>query len=161
MTVDNLKIGPMTAGDKPAVMEILRHTPEFKPIEVDAAEELIDCYLDKAVDSGYHILVAELEGSIVGYVCYGPTPMTESTWDMYWAAVASPRKGQGIGGALFAEAERKMREAGGKLIVLETSSTAEYEATRRFHTHQGYQSVCLIPDFYAPGDGRILYTKKL
>ncbi len=36
----------MHAGDKPALMAILRITPEFKPHEVIVAEEVIDAYLE-------------------------------------------------------------------------------------------------------------------
>ena len=81
-------------------MQILRDTPEFKPSEVAVAEEVIECYLNGPLGSGYHILVAEAD-SVAGYICYGPTPMTEGTWDLYWEAVARERRGQGIGSALM------------------------------------------------------------
>ena len=140
-------------------MKILRRTPEFKPAEVVVAEEVIDSYLHDPGGAGYHALVAELDSAIAGYICYGPTPLTEGTWDIYWMAVAPEKQGQGIGGALLAHAEERIREAQGRLAIIETSSQPEYEKTRRFHLSHGYQIIGRIPDFYASGDDKLILQK--
>jgi GNAT superfamily N-acetyltransferase len=142
-------------------MRILRNTPEFKPVEVEVAEELIDGYLEDPVESGYYILIAESDSVLSGYICYGPTPMTEGTWDIYWMAVEHNTQGKGIGGNLLKAAETKIQDAKGYLSVIETSSVPSYEKTRRFYLGQGYAIVADIPDFYAPGDGKVLFTKTL
>jgi len=95
------KIRPMTREDKPAIMRILRDTPGFKPAEVCVAEGVIDSYLKGPSDSGYHVLVMEIGSSVAGYVCHGPTPLTEGKWDMYWLAVAPEWQGRGLGSAMF------------------------------------------------------------
>ena len=151
----------MSAEDKPRITEILRGTPEFKPFEVTVAEELIDCYLDDPSGSGYHILVAEADSAIQGYICYGSTPLTEGTWDIYWLAVARAKQGQGIGSALMKSAEREIVKAKGRLSIIETSSTPAYEKTRRFHLSHGYDVVARIPDFYVPGDDKLILQKLL
>lgn len=156
-----IKIRPMTYSDKTDIMKLLHATPEFKPFEVVVAEELIDCYLRDYYQSGYHIFVAEVNLLVAGYICYGPTPLTEGTWDIYWMAVAPEKQGQGIGSALMAFAEGKIEEAQGRLVLIETSSVPEYEKTRRFHQHQGYEVICRIPDFYKPGDDKIVFQKRL
>ena len=155
------KIRPMNSRDKSAIMRILRSTPEFNPTEVAMAEEVVDSYVRDPLGAGYHVLVAEVAPSIVGYVCYGPTPMTDGTWDIYWLAVAPEEQGQGIGAALLSSAEAGIREAQGRLAIIETSSRPQYEKTRRFHRRQGYEVVGHIPDFYAPGDGKLIFRKKL
>jgi len=151
----------MSHGDRPAVTKILDCTPEFKRFEVEVAEELIDCYLEDQSGSGYHILVAEVDSTVTGYICYGPTPMTEGTWDIYWMAVAPERQRQGIGGALMKSAEKEIAKARGRLSIIETSSTPLYEKTRFFHLSQGYEVICRIPDFYAPGDDKLILRKRL
>jgi len=142
-------------------MKILQNTPEFKPSEVVVAEEVIDSYLHDPHGSGYHIFIAEDESAVVGYICYGPTPLTEDTWDIYWIAVSAEKQGRGIGGALMAHAEDKIRKAQGRLILIETSSKLEYENTRRFHLSHGYEVAGRIPDFYAPGDDKLILQKRL
>ena len=151
----------MSHEDKPRVTEILRGTPEFKPFEVAVAEELIDSYLDDPVGSGYHILVAEVDSTVAGYICYGPTPLTDGTWDIYWMAVASEKQGRGIGSALMESAEKEIGRAKGRLVIIETSSTPAYEKTRYFYLSHGYEVICRIPDFYAPGDDKLILQKRL
>lgn len=156
-----INIRSMSREDKPRVIKILRNTPEFKPFEVMVAEELIDCYLEDPSSSGYHILVAEVDSNVTGYICYGPAPLTEGTWDVYWVAVAREKQGQGIGNALMKSAEKDIMRAKGRLAIIETSSTPAYEKTRGFHLSQGYEIVARIPDFYAPGDDKLILQKRL
>ena len=151
----------MSAEDRPRIAEILRGTPEFKPFEAAVAEELIDCYLENPFDSGYHILVAEIDSTVAGYVCYGPAPLTEGTWDIYWVAVTREKRGQGIGSALMKSAEKEIVKARGRLSIIETSSTPAYEKTRRFHISQGYEIIARIPDFYVAGDDKLILRKRL
>lgn len=156
-----VKIRPMSAPDKPALMRILKNTPEFKPFEVVVAEELIDYYLSDGVKSGYNILIADDEGEVAGYVCYGETPCTVGTWDIYWIAVSQEKRGKGIGKMLDNAAETAIRKARGRLAFIETSSTPLYENTRRFYEARGYEQVARIPDFYMPGDDKIILQKRL
>lgn len=156
-----ITVRTLTPKDKPIIMKILSSLPEFKPFEVVIAEELIDSYLRDSVESGYHILVAEVDSTVAGYICYGPTPLTEGSWDIYWVAVDREKQGQGIGNALIASAEDKIREAQGRLIFVETSAKPEYEKTKLFYRHQGYETICQIPDFYAPGDDKLILQKRL
>ena len=151
----------MSPRDKPALMKILRHTPEFKPYEVEVAEEVIDGYLQDPKGTGYHVLIADADAKVAGYVCYGQTPCTEGTWDIYWVAVAGDRRGQGIGGALTRAAEEDIKKAGGRLILIETSSQPSYDNTRRFYLGQHYAQVARIPDFYTPGDDLLILQKRL
>lgn len=149
----------MTGQDRPAIVAILEATSEFNPVEVSVAVEVIDSYLSDPDGSGYHVLIAELDSLIVGYVCYGPTPLTSGTWDMYWLAVSPEFKQRDVGSTLLKVAESKIEAQGGRLVLIETSSKPEYEITRRFHLSQGYTEIGRIPDFYAPGDDKVIYRK--
>jgi len=151
----------MIAQDKSAIMHMLRNMPEFKPPEVVVAEEVLDDYLRHSIRSGYHIFVAEINSLVVGYICYGPTPLTEGTWDIYWLAVAPNQQSKGIGKSLLSFAEENIKETGGMMALIETSSRPEYEATARFYRTQGYELTCRIADFYAPGDDKLILIKRL
>jgi ribosomal protein S18 acetylase RimI-like enzyme len=138
---------------------MLQDTPEFKLPEVAVAEEVIDSYLNDP--QSYRVLVAEDDAGIAGYVCYGLTPLTESTWDIYWLAVSRQRRGRGIGSALMTAAEGGIKKARGRLVIIETSAKPEYEKTRQFYCRHNYDFVCQIADFYAPGDDKIILQKRL
>jgi ribosomal protein S18 acetylase RimI-like enzyme len=155
------RIRAMAPKDKGAVMQILKGTVEFEPYEVVVAEELIDCFLHDPANSGYHILVAEKDTEIEGYVCFGPTPLTSGTWDIYWIAVSPLKKDRGIGKYLMTFAEERIRNTEGRLIMVETSSKPSYDNTRIFYEHRGYRQVACIADFYSPHDDKVIFEKRL
>jgi ribosomal protein S18 acetylase RimI-like enzyme len=153
-----INIRPMTATDKPPLMEILKNTPEFVEADVKLAEEVFDDYLEKRY--GYLIMIAEVEGKVAGYICYGATPLTVGTWDIYWMATARELKGKGIGTALMKSAETDIRAKNGRLMMIETSGKPVYENTRAFHIARGFREAARIRDFYEPGDDLVLYEKR-
>lgn len=123
--------------------------------------ELIDASLRDPDGSGYEVLVAEAEGKIVGYVCFGPTPLTEATYDLYWIAVAPDFRGQGVGRRLHEAMLQKIREMRGRLIRIETSSKDSYEKTVRFYKALGYKEVSRIKDFYRVGDDLLTFILQI
>ncbi|MCL2706868.1 MAG: GNAT family N-acetyltransferase [Dehalococcoidia bacterium] len=153
------RLRPMASRDKSQLMVLLRNTSEFEEAEISVAEETIDSYLD-CRDQYYTIMIAVVRQMIVGYVCFGQTPLTKSTWDIYWMAVANEKRGFGIGRALLESAEKAASQAEGKLILVETSSKPNYLNTRRFYRNNGYKRVSRIVDFYAPGDHLIIFEKR-
>jgi ribosomal protein S18 acetylase RimI-like enzyme len=155
-----MEIRPMAQHDKSAIMKILKNTPEFTPAEVVLADEVVSDYLFNPANSGYYILVAEIDSVVAGYVCYGPTPITEGTWDLYWIAVDHNIQGQGIGRRLMEAAEEKIRAAKGRLVLVETSSKPGYEKTNLFYQRIGYKEAARIIDFYMIGDDQIIYEKR-
>jgi ribosomal protein S18 acetylase RimI-like enzyme len=98
---------------------------------------------------------------VVGYLTYGPTPLTEGTYDLYWMAVATGEQGRGYGRELVDWLEKAVRDAAGRIILIETSSQPKYEKTRRFYVGLDYKEVSRIPDFYRKGDDRVTYVKSL
>jgi GNAT superfamily N-acetyltransferase len=140
-------------------MEILRRTPEFKPSEVSVAEEVIDSYLHNP--DSYNIFTAGAYTDIAGFICYGLTPLTEATWDIYWLVVSPDKRGQGAGSALMTFAEEKIKKGGGRLVIIETSAKPGYEKTRHFYLKHEYEIVCRIADFYAPDDDKIILQKRI
>jgi ribosomal protein S18 acetylase RimI-like enzyme len=154
-----ISIRLMIKKDKAAIGKILQVTQEFTPAEVKVALELIDLYLEYGIGSDYHILVAEVDNTPAGYICFGPTPLTEGTWDIYWMAVDPRKQRQGIGRRLLNDAEGSMSKVQGRLILIETSSKPEYEKTRKFYESCDYEIIARIPDFYTPGDDKLVFQK--
>lgn len=149
-----------TEGDRPGLMAILDSDATFKDDERLVATELIDGALTGSVD--YYLLVAELEGHpLVGYVCYGPTPMTLSTYDLYWIIVHAEARGHGVAQALILAMEAELRRRGGKAVRVETSETEGYGAARKLYARLDYPVAAVLADFYREGDALITYYKRL
>jgi len=153
-------VRPMTDGDRERVFDIIRSTGMFTPDEIQVANELVDITLDQPGQRDYAVVVVEDEnGQVVGYLTYGPTPLTDGTYDLYWMAVSPEAQGRGLGKELVRWLEKQVAEAGGRLILIETSSQPKYEKTRKFYLGLGYEEASRIPDFYRTGDSRITYVK--
>ncbi len=124
------------------------------------ALELIDLAL-KPNNPDYFVLVAAKEGKVVGYICYGPTPMTEGTWDLYWIASDPSVRGQGVGKALVGAMEGDLRRRNGRLIRVETSAMEAYGPTRGFYQAMRYSEEARFRDFYKVGEDLIILSKRL
>ncbi|UCG00229.1 MAG: GNAT family N-acetyltransferase [Spirochaetaceae bacterium] len=150
--------------DLTVVRRITESSGFFQTAEIEVAVELVQAKLSQGAASGYHFLFADAEPPLaetIGYSCFGPIPCTLASYDLYWIAAHDRYRGIGLGKLLLTESEDIIRRMGGRRIYIETSSRSQYEPTRNFYTRQGYRQVALIPDFYAPGDGKIIYVKVL
>ncbi|MCS7303768.1 MAG: GNAT family N-acetyltransferase [Thermoguttaceae bacterium] len=147
--------------DREAVRQIVASTGFFSPAEIEVADELVQERLRAGPASGYHFLFLEQMGQVIGYACYGPIPATVASFDLYWIAVHRRWQGRGLGRAILQEVERRIRQAGGGRIYIDTSGRPQYEPTRRFYQQCGYQCQARLPDFYAPGDDKLIYCKVL
>jgi len=150
----------MASADLQPVLSLIRTTGLFTPDEIRVAEELIDVYLNDSKQREYFVAVIENDsGRIAGYMTYGPTPLTEGTWDLYWIAVSPQEQKKGYGQKLVLWLEAEVRRQLGRLILIETSSQPKYQPTRKFYEKLGYTEIARVPDFYRPGDDRVIFGK--
>lgn len=169
-----MNLSPLRPGDRPRVEELLVATAAFSAEEIGVALELFDsCHPGRservpalagdarAVPPDYEFIGAYEGDTLVGYACFGPTPATDGTYDLYWLAVDPASQGRGAGRALVSEVERELELRGARLLVVETSSRAEYSHTREFYARGGYREAARVRDFYAPADDRIILMTRL
>jgi GNAT superfamily N-acetyltransferase len=160
-TLVSPRLRHLSAADRGRIEEITRAVGLFRPDEIPVALEVFD----EAVRAGpraepYSALGADVDGRVVGWVCWGPTPCTLGTYDLYWMAVDPALQGAGIGTALVLEMERRLVGLA-RLIIVETAGRSDYAATRRFYVGRGYQPTATIRDFYAPGDDQVVFVKRV
>ena len=154
------RAGP-TEADCAAVRALTSATGFFSQEEVAVAVELVEARLSQGLATGYRFLFADGEGGLDGYVCYGPIALTRSSFDLYWIAVRPGMQRTGLGRRLMAAAEAEAHALGATAIYVETSSRPQYEPTRAFYRRIGYSPTAELPDFYAPGDGQVIFAKRL
>jgi len=166
-----VKLGALQRGHRNRIREILDATSVFRDEEVAIALELFDETFAAGparapYDPGDGVANYEFvgsfsrEGQLIGYVCYGATPGTDRVYDLYWIATHPAFQGEGAGTMLLDEVERRLRQREARLLVVETSSRSDYAATRQFYELRGYGKAVVIADYYAPGDHRVIYTKR-
>jgi D-alanine-D-alanine ligase len=146
----------------PSILQLTAAIDIFNVTEISCVEELWNAYQDKGEDtSGYTFLVYLDTGRVIGFACFGPHPLTQGTFDLYWIAVDPAARRHGIGRALLSEVENEVQAQGGRLLLIETSNTPAYVPTRRFYAACRYPCEATIRDFYAPGDDLLIFAKRL
>lgn len=157
----DLTLRPMHPEEVVELVRITQATGFFHPQEVEVAQEVLSEAAQKGEASGYYVRVAAGHHRLLGYVCFGPTPLTRGTWDVYWIAVDPASQGQGVGHRLMGLAEGEICSRGGRLVLVETSSKDQYQPTRQFYRRLGYREVSCIADFYEVGDDQVVFGKVL
>jgi ribosomal protein S18 acetylase RimI-like enzyme len=160
-----MKIRTIEAADRAPLQDLLQRIENFTAEEVEVALELIDGAISDPETSGYFAKVITLpdDGAerLAGYICWGPTPMTARTFDLYWIAVDGAVRGKGLGRALILDLEEQLRAEGGANLRLETSSKESYGKTLQFYVDLGFEVSASLADFYAPGDALIILYKQI
>jgi len=157
-----VSIRKMNVKDQEVLHDILKQTSVFTGVEVQIALNLIEIYLNNKEQQDYYIYVAESsKHQIAGYVCFGPTPATEGTFDLYWIVVSPTMQRKGIGEELLIFVENEVILSGGRLIIIETSSKKEYKSAQRFYKNHHYHLEARIKDFYRFGDDKLIFIKRL
>ena len=157
-------VRPMGARDHARLEALLGAVENFNRDEVEVALELIDEAAGPPPGcEEYFVLVAEADAAspLLGYACFGPTPMTRATFDLYWIATLPAARGRGVGAALHDAVVRAVRTRGGRRIRVETSSKESYGATQRFYDRVGYRQAGRVDNFYADGDHLLILVHEV
>ena len=157
-----MKIRPLVEKDRAGLLLMLIKTRSFTSQEIDVAMELIDIVLTDQIQKDYQIqCIVDDQDQTIGYICYGPTPMTQGTFDLYWIAVDPDFQKQGVGSTLLRFLEEVVGGERGRLILADTSTIPHYEKTQKFYLKNGFQEVAKVPDYYYPGNDRITFCKRI
>lgn len=157
-----LDIQALTATDLESVRAIVASTEMFYDDEIEMAVDLgAECVSAGPEESGYHAYLAFDGAEPVGYICFGPTLLTQGTYDLYWLVVDKKVQGRGFGKELVKFVARAVRTMGGRLVIAETSGREDYVPTRAFYDRAGFKNVGEIPDFYREGDSKVTYMLRV
>ena len=152
----------MVEKDRASLLSMLIKTRSFTSAEIDVAMELIDIVLKDQIQKDYQIYcMVDDQDQAIGYICYGPTPMTQGTFDLYWIAVDPDFQEQGVGSKLLSFLEEVVKAEGGRLILADTSTIPHYEKTQKFYLKNGFQEVARVLDYYHPGNDRVTFCRRL
>ena len=150
-----------TEADGSQIQDIAARAGVFSQEEVDCVAALWEDYLTEGpVVGGYNFIVDREGDQVLGFACYGPRDLASGVFDLYWIAVDSKTHRNGIGRRLLTATEDAVREAGGRMLVAETSGTLHYEPTRNFYLGMGYALEANIKDFYSKGDDLAIFIKR-
>jgi GNAT superfamily N-acetyltransferase len=147
--------------DIESIREIVESTKFFYTHEIEIAVELVTERLNLGEGTGYYFVFAEIDGVTIAYSCFGPIEMSKTSFDLYWIATHNDYRGKGIGKKLLNETFNAARLMGCRIIIAETSGLPHYAPTRAFYDTTGFELEARLKDFYAMGDDKLFYTKRI
>ena len=157
-----VKLGALQRGHRNRIREILDATSVFRDEEVAVALELFDETFAAGparapYDPGDGVANYEFvgsfsrEGQLVGYVCYGATPGTDRTYDLYWIAMhrsfrakAADRSCSTRSNAVFASVRRDCSSS-------RRRRATTTRRTRHFYETRGYDRAATSRGLLRPG----------
>ncbi len=148
-------IRPLGRGDLERVAYLVETNQMFPP---EMLEPMTAPFFDDPLNQRW--LVFD-DGSIDAACYYVPEEMADRVWNLLMIAVDPERHGDGLGSALMAFVERQLANEGVRILLVDTSGTAEFERTRGFYDMLGYEREARIRDYWAPGDDKITFRKVL
>ena len=148
------KVSPIDVQDLKAVID----SSELFPSEL--LDEMIADYFNNPSSEDIWLTKDE-EGIPVAIAYCAPENMTEGTYNLYLIAVRKEYQGNGIGAKIMSYIEKLLREAGHRVLIVETSGLPEFELTREFYDKCGYAREAVIRDFYQEGEDKVVFWKKL
>ena len=117
--------------------------------------------MDPAWPRGSSLVRVTGPGAPIGWSYFAPDPYADQVWNIWWVGVSPAHHGRGVGGALLSHIEQAAMDAGVRVIVIETSDQAPLARARMFYATRGYEERGRIPDFYAVGDAKVIFTRTL
>jgi ribosomal protein S18 acetylase RimI-like enzyme len=157
-----MHIRPLIEKDRIKISRLIKNGGIFIKEENRVAMELVDDVLCHPGKSDYQIFCAIKDPHhFAGYICFGPIPMTEGCYDLYWIAVDRKYSRNGVGGMLLEKMQTCISKRNGRRIYLDTSSTQPYKAARTFYEKHGFVLACVLRDFYRKGDHKMIFMKEV
>ena len=152
----HIDIRDMRRADIPTLKAVLDQTGLFP---ADLLLPMAEPWLSGQADHRW--LTAVDEQTPIGFAYVEPERMTEGTFNLLAIAVLPSMQGSGVGKALVGSLMERLRNEGGRILLVETSSLHEYSATRSFYEGQAFTREARIRDFYQEGEDKIVYWVKL
>lgn len=156
-----LTIRPATVDDVDAVRGIAIDTGLFGTDDWPDVHAIMRDAVAGGLPDHSWIVAQGTDASVVGAAYYAPEPFSHRMWNLYFLGVDPSHHGSGAGRALVAHVEDALRSSGERVLIIETSATEGFAATRAFYARCGYDEEARIRQFYGPDDDKVVFWKAL
>ncbi|MBV6633329.1 MAG: GNAT family N-acetyltransferase [Alphaproteobacteria bacterium] len=151
------QIRPVTSADIIGLKTLIEAVALF-PTEM--LDDMIAGYLD-GMANDFWFTACDADDRPLGFGFCEPERMTVGTWNLLAIGVMPDHQGTGIGGRMISYLEQQLRAKAGRVLLVETMGTPEFERTRQFYHRSGFTEEARIRDFYEAGGDKIVFWKQL
>lgn len=116
-----------------------------------------------ALPEGHAVVTCRFvaHGPVLGWVYFAPDPYADRVWNLWWIGVLPTHHGSGVGKVLLNHVEQTAATAGARILIIETSDLDPTARARRFYVQSGYTECGRIHDFYADGEAKVIFSRRL
>lgn len=154
--IHDFMVRPIARADLAGIRPVLDGTGLFP---YDMLSEMAEPFLSGRAPHFW--MVAQRAGRTVGFAYCEPERMTDGTYNLLAIAVAPEHQRSGAGAALTRSIAAALRQKGGRLLLVETSTEPDHDPARAFYVKEGFTEEGRIRDFYAPGQTKVIFWKQL
>lgn len=148
-------IRPIQQKDIPHLKTVLDSIDLFPSEYLD---DMISDYFNNPETEDIWFTVLENDVPIAIAYC-APEKFTSGTYNLLAIGVRKDIQDKGIGKQMMAYLEAVLRQAGHRILIVETSS--HLQKTRGFYRKCNYTEEAVIRDFWAEGDDKVIFWKRL
>ncbi len=151
-----MNIRKPTSFDLSNIKLILVDTNLF-PVEM--LEDMIEPFL-QGIEQQERWLVCDTEADgVIGFSYTRAEALTDGVWNLLAIGFRAQYQGNGFGTKLIENVEQSLK--GERILIVETSSLENFDKTRDFYRSRGYDEEAVIRDYWADGDDKVIYRKRL
>lgn len=154
-------IRPVNGNELSAVLSVARSCGLFDDDELTTlAKSFEESYADPHTTA---LWMARFDGngSALAVVYCVEERMADRVWNVLFIGVDSAHKGRGIGSALLQHVELTLKRRSQRLLIVETGTGSEFENVHRFYTRNQYEKEGIVRDFYADGEHKTVFRKRI
>jgi ribosomal protein S18 acetylase RimI-like enzyme len=142
--------------DTHAILSIIKESGQFDDDGLAHVQQTLATHFE---DHDSSIWLTADDGEPVGVAYCAPEPVASGTWNLQMLWTRTDRQGRGHGAALIQKVGDEIGARGARLLIVETSSLAEFAHARAFYAKCGFEQEATIKNFFAAGDDKVVFTR--
>lgn len=153
----NEKIRPVTKNDIDGLKQVVDSSELFPSEYLD---EMISDYFDNPdTQDIWFTYIDNNKQLAIGYCV--PEKFTDGTYNLLAIGVSQDSQRKGIASQMMNYIEERLKQNGGRLLIVETSSDDAQIGARNLYKKLGYLQAAVITDFWKDGEHKLVFWKKL
>ena len=154
-------IRDVTPEDTEALISLCQAIGLFEPDELEELNSMLSAYFEESPTGDRQWLINEEDGKLISVAYYAEETFANGVFNLLLIGVRPDLQQQGQGTKLLHYIEQELKNRGGRILIIETSGLASFEATRAFYQKNGYDREACIREYYNPGEDKIIFRKAL
>lgn len=142
------------------LMALAEATGMFEQDELEAFAGMVSEYFEGHLGADHYWVVDDEDG-ILAAAYYASEMMAHNVWNLYFIGVHPSARRQGRAEALLRHVENAVESREGRLLIIETSGSEQFELARQLYRKNGYDEEARIREFYRAGEDKVVFRKKL